>query len=102
MNSSVTGNRGTYILGEAVSGGVDEVTSWIMRRLNNSFDAVVVPAGAEVAVHIDTEIPIDKSSAARRIDYGRIDGAAALTAGIVPGKHITRTASTRGHWYGME
>ena len=89
VNSSVTGNRGTFILGEAVSGGVDEVSAWIMSRLNNSFDAVVVPAGAEVAVHIDTEIPIDKSSEARRIDYGRIDA-------------HRRTASTRGHWYGLD
>ena len=90
VNSSMTGNRGTYILGEAVSGGVDEVTSWIMSRLNNSFDAVVVAAGAEVAVHIDTEIPIDKSSQARRLDYGRIDAGR------------THTASIRGHWYGMD
>ena len=90
VNSSMTGNRGTFILGEALSGGVDEVTSWIMSRLNNSFDAVVVAAGAEVAVHIDTEIPIDKSSQARRIDYGRIDAGR------------THTASTRGHWYGMD
>ncbi|MCB1907034.1 MAG: TIGR03752 family integrating conjugative element protein [Rhodocyclaceae bacterium] len=90
VNSSVTGNRGTFILGEAVSGGVDEVSSWIMSRLNNSFDAVVVAAGAEVAVHIDTEIPIDKSSQARRLDYGRIDAGR------------TRSASTRGHWYGMD
>lgn len=71
--SRVTGSRGTYILGRALSGGVDEVTSWIMRRLNNSFDAVVVPAGGELVVHIDTEIPIDKASDARKLDYGRID-----------------------------
>lgn len=71
--SRVTGDTGTYILGQMMGGATDEVTSWIMRRLTNSFDAVVVPAGGEVVVHIDTEIPIDKSPEARRLDYGRLD-----------------------------
>ena len=102
VNSSVTGNRGTFILGEAVSGGVDEVTSWIMRRLNNSFDAVVVAAGAEVAVHIDTEIAIDKSSEARLTDYGRIDSGASRVPTRGPGRRNATTASMRGNWYGME
>ncbi|NMG42334.1 TIGR03752 family integrating conjugative element protein [Aromatoleum toluvorans] len=88
--SRVSGDRGTYILGRSLSGGVDEVTSWIMRRLNNSFDAVVVPAGGEVVVHIDTEIPIDKSSDARKLDYGRIDDAS------------TTHADMRGKYYGLD
>ena len=102
VTSAVTGNRGTFILGEALSGGVDEVSAWILRRLDNSFDAVIVAAGAEVAVHIDTEIPIDKSSAARRIDYGRLDASAGSAAQPRPARRVTRTASTRGNWYGME
>lgn len=89
-SSRVTGDKGAYILGQLVSGATDEVTRWIMRRLSNSFDAVVVPAGGEVVVHIDSEIPIDKSPAARRLDYGRLDTAA------------TRTAPLRGSYHGLD
>ena len=71
--STVTGDTGRYVLGKAVSGGVDEVTSWILRRLDNSFDAVVVRAGVEIVVHIEEEIPLDKAAEPRLIDYGRPD-----------------------------
>lgn len=71
--STVTGDTGRYVLGKAVSGGVDEVTSWILRRLDNSFDAVVVRAGVEIVVHIEEEIPLDKQAEPRLIDYGRPD-----------------------------
>lgn len=82
--SSVTGNKGTFILGEAASGATDEVTSWLTRRMGNSFDAIVTMAGADVVVNIDQEIAIDKTVNARRIDYGRIDAA------------LTRSQSARG------
>lgn len=47
----MTGNKGSYVLGEAASGATDEVTNWITRRMSNSFDAVVTMAGADVVVH---------------------------------------------------
>lgn len=74
-SSTVTGNRGRFILGEAASGATDEVTSWITRRMSNSFDAVVTVAGADVVVHIDRPIEIDKTADARYLDYGRDDTA---------------------------
>ena len=74
-SSTVTGNRGRFILGEAASGATDEVTSWITRRMSNSFDAVVTTAGADVVVHIDRPIDIDKTADARYLDYGRDDTA---------------------------
>lgn len=74
-STTVTGNRGRYILGEAASGATDEVTSWITRRMSNSFDAVVTIAGADVVVHIDRSIEIDKTADARYLDYGRDDTA---------------------------
>lgn len=88
--SRVTGDKGTYILGQMMGGATDEVTSWIMRRLTNSFDAVVVPAGGEVVVHIDAEIPIDKSPEARRLDYGRLN------------THSARLSQLRGTYYGLD
>jgi len=69
--STVTGSKGSYVLGEAASGATDEVTNWITRRMSNSFDAVVTMAGADVVVHIDQSIAIDKMRDARFLDYGQ-------------------------------
>ncbi|QTQ34945.1 TIGR03752 family integrating conjugative element protein [Aromatoleum petrolei] len=89
-SSRVTGSKGTYILGQMASAGTDEVTNWLMRRLADSFDAVVVRAGGEVDVHIDAEIQIDKAPDARRIDYGRLDAP------------TTTTSHLRGSYYGLD
>lgn len=72
-SSSVTGSKGSYILGETVAGATDAVTDWLTRRMGNTFDAVVTAAGAEVVIHINKEIAIDKAANARKIDYGRLD-----------------------------
>lgn len=32
----------SFVLGQAAAAGVDEVSAWLMRRLNDSFDAVYV------------------------------------------------------------
>ena len=90
MSSGVTGNKASYALGQAVGGATDEVTSWIMRRMNNSFDAVVTPAGARVVVHIDQEIKLDKASNGRKLDYGNLNG---------PGAASSRKRTTR---YGLD
>ncbi|RTL26876.1 MAG: TIGR03752 family integrating conjugative element protein [Burkholderiales bacterium] len=69
--TSVTGSKSKFVLGQAAGAATDEVSNWIMRRLNNSFDAVVTPAGARVVVHIEQEIFIDKAPDARKLNYGR-------------------------------
>lgn len=86
-STTVTGSTGKYVLGQAISGGVDEVTNWILRRMENSFDAVVTPAGASIVIHIEQEIPIDKKGDARRIDYGRPDVASNATGDNYYGMH---------------
>ncbi|WP_230971773.1 TIGR03752 family integrating conjugative element protein [Nitrogeniibacter aestuarii] len=85
--TAVTGDKGKYVLGEAASAGIDEVTDWITRRMEDSFDAVVTTAGSDVVVHITKEIPIDKKGDARRIDYGRADVAANAQRGQFHGMH---------------
>lgn len=80
-SSTVTGGKGTYILGETVSGATDSVSDWLTRRMGSSFDAVVTPAGAEVVIHINREIAIDKTGNARKIDYGRMDSVASSRKG---------------------
>ena len=68
--TAVTGNQGQFVLGQAAAAGVDEVSSWLMRRLNDSFDAVYLSPGAKVAVHLTEAIALDKDPNARRLDHG--------------------------------
>jgi len=70
-SSTVTGDQGKYVLGSVANSGASEVVNWITKRMNNSFDAVVVRAGARVAVHIDQSISIDKDPDGRKLDYAR-------------------------------
>lgn len=69
--SGVTGNAMDYALGETAAGGADELAKWIADRQSQMFDVVYVDTGAEVAVHIDHEIPIDYEPNGRRLDYAR-------------------------------
>jgi integrating conjugative element protein (TIGR03752 family) len=68
--TAVTGNQGQFVLGQAAAAGVDEVSTWLMRRLNDSFDAIYVRPGAKVAVHLTEAIALDKDPNSRRLDYG--------------------------------
>lgn len=69
--SQVTGSVGKNVLGKVVGNSANELTDWLMRRLDNSFDAVVVRAGTRVAVHIEQSINIDKDPDGRKLDYAR-------------------------------
>ena len=66
-STSVTGDTDKYVLGKAASEGANEISAWLMQRLKNSFDAVVTPAGAQIVVHIDRQIAIDKETNGRKI-----------------------------------
>ena len=70
-SSSITGNVGHYALGQAVAGATSEVQRWMLSRLKNSFDAVVIPAGKQLVVHIDKEIWLDKAVTGRRLVHRR-------------------------------
>jgi integrating conjugative element protein (TIGR03752 family) len=65
--SSVTGNAGRFALGRMGSAATDELTRWLTERLKSSFDAVVTPAGAQLVVHLDQQVAIDKPANARKI-----------------------------------
>jgi integrating conjugative element protein (TIGR03752 family) len=67
--SNVTGDVGTYTLGKAVSGGSEEIASWLEERQSQSFDVVYAEPGANIAIHLDQEIPIDYDPQARRVFY---------------------------------
>ena len=71
VSSSVTGDAGNYVLGKAISGGSDEVSKWLLERQSQSFDAVFVPAGVRVAIHVDHELPIDLDTTGRRLTHAK-------------------------------
>ena len=67
--SVVSGETGKYVLGKTVGGGSDEVAQWLRERQAQSFDAVFVPAGIELAIHVDHELPIDFHSNGRKLHH---------------------------------
>jgi len=68
---AVTGDAGTYVLGKTIAGGSDEVAKWLMERQSQSFDAVFVPAGVHIAIHVDVELPIDLDLKGRKLDHAK-------------------------------
>ncbi len=67
--SNVTGDTGNYVLGKTIAGGSDEVAQWLMERQSQSFDAVFVPAGTRLAIHVDQELPIDLDLNGRKLHH---------------------------------
>ncbi len=67
--SSLTGDAGKAVLGQAAAGGLKAVSEWVKARYGQTFDAVYVPPGASVAVHITQQIPIDYETQGRKVKY---------------------------------
>lgn len=67
---AVTGDQGKFILGQAISGGLKESADWFRKRFAENFDAVYVPPGHRVAIHIEKEIEIDYNTQGRKVKYG--------------------------------
>jgi len=71
VTSSVSGDAGHYVLGKALSGGSEEIAKWLQERQSQSFDAVFVPAGTRIAIHVDREIPIDLDTTGRKLTHAK-------------------------------
>lgn len=69
VTDSVTGRVGSYVLGKTIAGGSDEIAKWLLERQSQSFDAVFVPAGSELAIHVDRELAIDFDHTGRRLHH---------------------------------
>jgi integrating conjugative element protein (TIGR03752 family) len=69
VTRSVTGDTGTFVLGKTISGGSEEVSKWLQERQSQSFDAVFVPAGTHIAIHVDRELPIDLDTTGRKLNH---------------------------------
>ncbi len=71
VTNNITGDTGTFVLGKTIAGGSDEVGKWLMERQSQSFDAVFVPAGTRIAIHVDHELPIDLDTTGRRLTHAQ-------------------------------
>lgn len=65
----ITGDKGRYVLGKTLAGGAHEVREWLEARMGQSFDAVFVPAGTQVAIHIDEALRIDYDPLGRKVNH---------------------------------
>lgn len=59
QRSTLTGDAMKAAENEAISGGVNEVTDWIDKRQEQSFDAIYVEPGTPVHIHLEKQIAID-------------------------------------------
>jgi integrating conjugative element protein (TIGR03752 family) len=67
--TSVTGDAGPYVLGKTVTGGAAEIRRWLDERLEQSFDAVFVHPGVQLAVHVDQRLDIDYDPKGRKLSH---------------------------------
>ena len=68
-NTSITGDSGKYILGNALSDGSKEISNFLDQQRFDVWDVVVVPSGQKVAVHIEQTLELDQSSLQRKVVY---------------------------------
>lgn len=66
---AVTGDNSKYILGQALGGGLKETADWFRERYGQMFDAIYVPPGHPVAIHLNKEIAIDYNKLGRKVKY---------------------------------
>ena len=82
ITSATTGDPYKKAGGDAIAGGVSEVTDWLKARQKDSFDAIFVPSGTKVAVHIDIALEIDYEPNGRKLVYGNYAGQTGYTQSL--------------------
>ncbi|CDG16798.1 TIGR03752 family integrating conjugative element protein [Xenorhabdus doucetiae] len=70
ITTALTGNAGQAALGKALAGGMNEMTDWLKQRYRQTFDAVYVPPGARLVVHITQSLAIDYAAKGRKVRDG--------------------------------
>lgn len=69
--SAVVGDVAKFALGRAASDATAEVQRYLANRLSNTFDAIYVPPGQEIALLIQQEIAIDYNPNGRKLDHAQ-------------------------------
>ena len=67
--TTMDGDLGRFAAGRGLAGAAQEVARWLRERQAQEFDAVYVPPGARVAVHVDEELRIDYDPAGRLVHH---------------------------------
>ncbi len=65
--TAVVGDIDQFVAGYATRESLLTVADWLNDRQLNSFDAIYVPAGQSVAIHIEETIQIDQEPNARKV-----------------------------------
>ena len=69
MTKGLTGDPSVVAKNTAISEGVNEVADWLDARQANSFDAIYVPPGTKLHVHIKEELRIDYDPEGRKVNH---------------------------------
>lgn len=69
LTRGLTGDPTTVAKNSAISNGLNEVTDWLDERQANSFDAIYIPPGTQIAVHVTKELKIDYDPLGRKVNY---------------------------------
>ena len=68
--SQVTGGKtAEYIAGETLTGGAEELLSYLRDRMDDAIDLVVVEAGQNITIHLNEEITIDYDKLGRKLRH---------------------------------
>ncbi|MFP1878511.1 TIGR03752 family integrating conjugative element protein [Lonsdalea quercina] len=84
ITSTMTGSAGQAVLGKALSGSMKETADWVRERYGMMFDAIYVPPGQKLAVHITRQLAIDFETQGRKVRYDdfSLPGADGSTGGL--------------------
>jgi integrating conjugative element protein (TIGR03752 family) len=69
ITEATTGDATKRAGGEAVADGMSGIKDWLEARQADTFDAIFVPSGTKVAVHIETQLEIDYDPNGRKLAY---------------------------------
>jgi integrating conjugative element protein (TIGR03752 family) len=67
--SFFSGDKGEYMAGQTLAGSLSELTSYLRERQRNAVDLVYLDAGAEVVLHVESQIEIDYEPEGRKLNY---------------------------------
>lgn len=69
IQSFVSGDTSRYVLGKTLAGGLRSTSDWLTQRAEQEFDAVMLPSGHRVAIHVEQEIQINYDKNGRKLKH---------------------------------
>ena len=69
IQSFVSGDSSRYVLGRTLAGSLRSTSDWLAKRAGQEFDAVFLPSGHQVAIHVEQEIQINYDRNGRKLKH---------------------------------